>query len=76
MCLKTFGPMERSNMSKEKRRLKKKKDRERRVKEKLFHKRQSLMKEKRVERENARKQMKLEKIMRQFDEEDKGESSV
>ena len=63
-------------MSKEKRRLKKKKDRERRVKEKLFHKRQSLMKEKRVERENARKQMKLEKIMRQFDEEDKGESSV
>ena len=64
-------------MSKEKRRpKKKKKDRERRVAKELFRRRQIRMVEKRTERENARKQMKLEKIMRQFDEEDKGESSV
>jgi len=63
-------------MSKEKRRLKKNKDRERRAEEKLFYKRQALLKEKKVEKENATKQMKLEKIMRQFDEEEKGEPSV
>ena len=76
MFLRKSGPTERNNMSKEKRRLKKNKDRERRAEEKLFYKRQALLKEKKVEKENATKQMKLEKIMRQFDEEEKGEPSV
>ena len=63
-------------MSKEKQKAKKKKERELRVKKELFNRRKARMVEKRDERETARKQMKLEKIMRKFDEEDKGEPSV
>jgi hypothetical protein len=76
MFLRLSGPMERNNMSKEKRKLKKKMDRKRRVEEKLFHKRQIRMVEKKAETEAAKKQMTIEKLMRQFDEEDKGEPSV
>ena len=58
-------------MSKEKRKLKKKMDRERRVAKELFQRRQARMIEKGAERETAKKKMKIEKLMRQFDEEDK-----
>lgn len=58
-------------MSKEKRKLKKKMDRERRVAKELFQRRQARMIEKGAEREAAKKKMKIEKLMRQFDEEDK-----
>ena len=68
--------MERNNMNKEQRKAKKKKERELRVKKELFNRGKARMVEKRDERETARKQMKLEKIMRKFDEEDKGEPSV
>jgi hypothetical protein len=68
--------MERNNMNKEQRKAKKKKDRECRVAKELFNRRKTRMVEKRDERETARKQMKIEKLMREFDEEDKGEPSV
>ena len=76
MSLRKSGPMERNNMNKEQRKAKKKKERELRVKKELFNRRKARMVEKRDERETARKQMKIEKLMRQFDEEDQGESSV
>jgi hypothetical protein len=76
MFLRKSGPTERNNMNKEQRKAKKKKERELRVKKALFNRRKARMIEKGSEKETARKQMKIEKLMRQFDEEDQGESSV
>lgn len=63
-------------MNKKKQKEKKKKDRERRVKKKLLHKRQALRMEAKKEYQADRERMEIERLMREFDEEDQGESSV
>lgn len=60
-------------MSKKNHKEKKKKDREHRVKKKLLRRRQALRMEAKIKAQADRRQMELEKLMRKFDEEDKGE---